>query len=182
MPTAVLLSGGARQRRARRRSAARPTRAARCSRSTSASGSRGKRPNARSCRGSSRAPPLGGRVRPLVSLSVDMRDVYAATHWAVAGAPPAYHTPDEDVYLPGRNVDPARQGGGLLRGGAASIASSSARSRTTRFPTRRRSSAAAHGARAVARPRARLRIDAPYADTARRTSSAAAPRSACRSS
>ncbi|MGE5243477.1 MAG: 7-cyano-7-deazaguanine synthase [Betaproteobacteria bacterium] len=50
------------------------------------------------------APPFTGRVRPLVSLSVDMRDVYAASHWAVAGTPPAYHTPDEDVYLPGRNV------------------------------------------------------------------------------
>jgi 7-cyano-7-deazaguanine synthase len=46
----------------------------------------------------------GGRIRPLVSLSVDMRDVYAATHWAMQGRPPAYHTPDEDVYLPGRNV------------------------------------------------------------------------------
>jgi 7-cyano-7-deazaguanine synthase len=46
----------------------------------------------------------GDRVRPLVSLSVDMRDVYAATHWAMQGRPPAYHTPDEDVYLPGRNV------------------------------------------------------------------------------
>jgi 7-cyano-7-deazaguanine synthase len=44
------------------------------------------------------------RVRPLVALSVDMRDVYAATHWAMEGRPPAYHTPDEDVYLPGRNV------------------------------------------------------------------------------
>ena len=50
------------------------------------------------------AAPFGGRVRPLASLSVDMRDVYAATHWAVLGRPPAYHTPDEDVYLPGRNV------------------------------------------------------------------------------
>lgn len=47
---------------------------------------------------------LGPRVRPLVSLSVEMRDVYAATHWAVDGHPPAYHTPDEDVYLPGRNI------------------------------------------------------------------------------
>ena len=47
---------------------------------------------------------LGARVRPLVSLSVDMRDVYPATHWAMEGRPPAYHTPDEDVYLPGRNV------------------------------------------------------------------------------
>jgi 7-cyano-7-deazaguanine synthase len=48
--------------------------------------------------------PVAGRVRPLVSLTVDMRDVYAATHWAVQGRPPGYHTPDEDVYLPGRNV------------------------------------------------------------------------------
>src|SRR4029077_13697771 len=44
------------------------------------------------------------RVRPLVSLTVDMRDVYDATHWAVQGRPPAYDTPDEDVYLPGRNI------------------------------------------------------------------------------
>jgi 7-cyano-7-deazaguanine synthase len=50
------------------------------------------------------AAPFRDRVRPLVSLTVDMRDVYAATHWAVEGKPPAYHTPDEDVYLPGRNV------------------------------------------------------------------------------
>ena len=46
----------------------------------------------------------GRQVRPLVSLSVDMRDVYAATHWSIQGRPPAYHTPDEDVYLPGRNI------------------------------------------------------------------------------
>ena len=45
-----------------------------------------------------------GGARPLVSLGVDMRDVYAATHWAVQGRPPAYHTPDEEVYLPGRNI------------------------------------------------------------------------------
>ncbi len=44
------------------------------------------------------------RLRPLASLSVDMRDVYAATHWSVTGNAPAYHTPDEDVYLPGRNI------------------------------------------------------------------------------
>jgi 7-cyano-7-deazaguanine synthase len=48
-------------------------------------------------------PPYAA-VRPLVSLGVDMRDVYAASHWAVRGTPPAYHTPDEDVYLPGRNI------------------------------------------------------------------------------
>jgi 7-cyano-7-deazaguanine synthase len=50
------------------------------------------------------SPMIRDRVRPLASLSVDMSDVYAATHWAVQGNPPAYHTPDEDVYLPGRNV------------------------------------------------------------------------------
>ena len=53
------------------------------------------------------SPPLqalGDRVRPMVSLGVDMRDVYARSHWAVQGRPPAYDTPDEDVYLPGRNV------------------------------------------------------------------------------
>ncbi len=48
--------------------------------------------------------PFRDRMRPLASLSVDMRDVYAATHWAVEGQPPSYHTADEDVYLPGRNV------------------------------------------------------------------------------
>ena len=47
--------------------------------------------------------PFAG-LRPLASLSVDMRDVYAASHWAVRGTPPSYHTPDEDVYLPGRNI------------------------------------------------------------------------------
>jgi 7-cyano-7-deazaguanine synthase len=33
-----------------------------------------------------------------------MRDVYSPTHWAVRGTPPAYDTPDEDVYLAGRNI------------------------------------------------------------------------------
>jgi len=45
-----------------------------------------------------------GRVRPLVTLDMSMRDVYPFSHWAVRGAPPAYDTPDEDVYLAGRNV------------------------------------------------------------------------------
>lgn len=47
---------------------------------------------------------LAGRVKPLASLSLDMRDLYSQAHWAVAGTPPAYHTPDEDVYIAGRNV------------------------------------------------------------------------------
>jgi 7-cyano-7-deazaguanine synthase len=33
-----------------------------------------------------------------------MTDVYPARHWAIEGRPPSYHTPDEDVYLSGRNV------------------------------------------------------------------------------
>ena len=50
------------------------------------------------------SPPFAGRTATLATLSVDMRDVYAATHWALEGQPPAYNTPDEDVYLPGRNI------------------------------------------------------------------------------
>jgi 7-cyano-7-deazaguanine synthase len=50
------------------------------------------------------APPFAGAVEPLATVSVDMRDVYPPTHWAVAGTPPGYHTPDEDVYLDGRNI------------------------------------------------------------------------------
>lgn len=47
---------------------------------------------------------LGSNVRPLAVLAVDMTDVYPTGHWAVEGRPPGYHTPDEDVYLPGRNI------------------------------------------------------------------------------
>jgi 7-cyano-7-deazaguanine synthase len=50
------------------------------------------------------APPFAGRLNPLSTLDVDMRDIYPADHWAVVGRPPAFDTPDEDVYLEGRNV------------------------------------------------------------------------------
>ena len=43
-------------------------------------------------------------IRPLVELSLDMRDVYPPTHWAVRGEAPGFDTPDSDVYLEGRNV------------------------------------------------------------------------------
>ena len=46
----------------------------------------------------------GATLGPLVSLAVDMRDVYPAAHWAVRGEAPAYDTPDSDVYIEGRNV------------------------------------------------------------------------------
>lgn len=48
--------------------------------------------------------PLGSSTRPLAALTLDMRDIYPAEHWARTGHPPGYHTPDEDVYLPGRNI------------------------------------------------------------------------------
>lgn len=49
-------------------------------------------------------PPFAGRVAPIITLTTDMREVYPPTHWAVTGTPPAYDTPDEDVYLEGRNI------------------------------------------------------------------------------
>ena len=44
------------------------------------------------------------RVRPLVTLSCPVTDVYPPSHWALTGHPPGYDTPDRDVYLVGRNV------------------------------------------------------------------------------
>jgi 7-cyano-7-deazaguanine synthase len=50
----------------------------------------------------SRMPGHG--ILPMVSLNVDMRDVYPASHWAVRGVAPAFDTDDRDVYLEGRNI------------------------------------------------------------------------------
>ncbi|OFW08175.1 MAG: hypothetical protein A3H96_23435 [Acidobacteria bacterium RIFCSPLOWO2_02_FULL_67_36] len=47
---------------------------------------------------------FGSRVRPLVPLRLDMQDVYPADHWAIRGEAPGFDTPDEDVYLEGRNI------------------------------------------------------------------------------
>ena len=49
------------------------------------------------------APVFAG-VAPLAYLECPIADAYPATHWALRGAAPAYDTPDEDVYLIGRNV------------------------------------------------------------------------------
>lgn len=43
-------------------------------------------------------------VGALSRVEFTMRDVYAPTHWAIRGEAPAYDTPDEDVYLTGRNL------------------------------------------------------------------------------
>ena len=50
------------------------------------------------------AMPFPDRLLPLVTLTVDMRDVYPADHWAVRGHAPAFDSADEDVYLEGRNI------------------------------------------------------------------------------
>lgn len=47
---------------------------------------------------------FGPRVAPPVYLRFDMRDVFPDTHWAVRGEAPAFDTPDEDVFIDGRNV------------------------------------------------------------------------------
>jgi 7-cyano-7-deazaguanine synthase len=49
-------------------------------------------------------PPYAGRMEPLAQLSFTVEDLYPASHWALRGDPPAFDTPDEDVYLTGRNV------------------------------------------------------------------------------
>lgn len=110
--------------------------------------------------------PFRDRVRPLVSLTVDMRDVYAATHWAVEGKPPAYHTPDEDVYLPGRNV--------VLLGKAGVYCAAAHIDRIVLgtlghnpFPDATRAFRAAMASALSLGLAHALQIDAPYADTSK---------------
>ena len=50
------------------------------------------------------AAPVFANLDPLTRVEVTMRDVYPPSHWAMRGVPPAYDTPDEDVYLTGRNL------------------------------------------------------------------------------
>jgi 7-cyano-7-deazaguanine synthase len=47
---------------------------------------------------------VDANIRPLVPLRFDMTDVFPATHWAIRGEAPGFDTPDEDVYLEGRNI------------------------------------------------------------------------------
>lgn len=51
-----------------------------------------------------RAPAFADRCEPLARVEFTMRDVYGPAHWAIRGVPPAYDTPDSDVYLTGRNL------------------------------------------------------------------------------
>ncbi|MBM3776672.1 MAG: 7-cyano-7-deazaguanine synthase [Acidimicrobiia bacterium] len=50
------------------------------------------------------ASPVYAGSAPLVELTLPVADVYPSDHWALAGDAPAFDTPDEDVYLAGRNV------------------------------------------------------------------------------
>jgi 7-cyano-7-deazaguanine synthase len=61
------------------------------------------------------ATPFSGRAEPLITLSVDMTAIYSPSHWAVSGHPPAYDTPDQDVYLEGRNIGLIAQASILCR-------------------------------------------------------------------
>jgi 7-cyano-7-deazaguanine synthase len=63
---------------------------------------------------------VDGAIAPLETLEFTMRDVYAPTHWAIVGTPPAYDTPDEDVYLTGRNLVLLTKAGVLAAGRHAS--------------------------------------------------------------
>jgi 7-cyano-7-deazaguanine synthase len=48
--------------------------------------------------------PAFARVEPPARLTFSVHDLYPPTHWALVGTPPAFDTPDEDVYLAGRNI------------------------------------------------------------------------------
>jgi 7-cyano-7-deazaguanine synthase len=50
------------------------------------------------------AAPFAGHIAPVAHLTFTVRDLYPASHWALRGEPPAFDTPDEQVYLAGRNV------------------------------------------------------------------------------
>jgi 7-cyano-7-deazaguanine synthase len=71
---------------------------------------------------------------PLARVEFTMRDVYPPTHWAIRGVPPAYDTPDEDVYLHGRNLVLLTKAGSWRRATAHRIALG--RSPAIRFRTR----------------------------------------------
>ena len=50
------------------------------------------------------ATPPFRSVGPAARLTFTAQDLYPPSHWALTGHPPSFDTPDEDVYLTGRNV------------------------------------------------------------------------------
>ena len=107
-----------------------------------------------------------------------MRDVYPATTGPSRDAA-GYHTPDEDVYLPGRNI--------ILLGKTGVFCAAAGIGRLVLgtldhnpFPDAHRHSARRWRPRSRLGLGARLTIDAPFARASKAKSSAAASRSACR--
>ncbi len=69
------------------------------------------------------ASPAMAGLQPLTVVDVPMGDVYPPDHWALAGPPPVYDTPDAHVFLMGRNVTLlAKAGLVAARGDARRIA------------------------------------------------------------
>jgi 7-cyano-7-deazaguanine synthase len=50
------------------------------------------------------AAPVYRDLATIARLTFTVEDLYPPTHWALRGTPPAFDTPDEDVYLTGRNI------------------------------------------------------------------------------
>jgi 7-cyano-7-deazaguanine synthase len=50
------------------------------------------------------AAPVYRGLASVARLTFTVEDLYPPTHWALRGTPPAFDTPDEDVYLTGRNI------------------------------------------------------------------------------
>jgi 7-cyano-7-deazaguanine synthase len=50
------------------------------------------------------AAPVYRDLAPIARLTFTVADLYPPSHWALRGTPPAFDTPDEDVYLTGRNI------------------------------------------------------------------------------
>src|SRR4029453_5637168 len=50
------------------------------------------------------ASPAFAGLAPIARLTFTVEDLYPPTHWALRGTPPAFDTPDEEVYLTGRNI------------------------------------------------------------------------------
>ena len=47
------------------------------------------------------ATPPFATLAPVARLTFTVTDLYPPSHWSLQGTPPAFDTPDEDVYLAG---------------------------------------------------------------------------------
>ena len=105
-------------------------------------------------------PPFGATCNRSVTLRFDMQRHLSARHTGRSAAGARYDTPDEDVYLEGRNIVLLVEGVDS-HGPAGLTASASGRWPATRFPMRHRASSPRDGGGAVRRPGAPIEIEAP---------------------